>query len=318
MATAVIGLTGAFGSGCTTAAHALRDDRNFTYLRLSDFLREEWKKAGGAGEPPRSEFQRMGDELRLKHGPNALIDLALGPMVKSPPERLVIDGIRNLGEIQRLREHYGFNFTLIALLSSSDVRWERIKSAAYLGKGLTQVDFYQDDTRDRDEETPWGQQVELCIDKADIFIDNSEEVGLPSFKAKVLQFADLIAGAAPRDATQDEIWMHMAYASAHGSRCLKRHVGSVIVTEAGDVVGTGYNENPRSTNPCASEPEYKNRCFRDVVRNGHFKSLSGIGARCPKCGDPLPTIGGPPWLCPSCTNKGTKTNLEQFFSPIAL
>jgi dephospho-CoA kinase len=53
METVVIGLTGAFGSGCTTAAHALRDDRKFVCLRLSDVIREEWKKGGGTGEPPR-------------------------------------------------------------------------------------------------------------------------------------------------------------------------------------------------------------------------------------------------------------------------
>ena len=140
-------------------------------------------------------------------------------------------------------------------------------------------------------------------------------MALGRFKTKILEVADLVARVTPRAPRQDEIWMHMAYATAHGSKCLKRRVGSVLVSTAGDVVGTGYNENPRSTNPCAEEPTYNNRCYRDLIRNAHFQTLNATGARCPKCGEPLPKIDGPPWMCPACAKRDEKTNLESYFFP---
>lgn len=317
MGTPVIGLTGAFGSGCSTGARHLRDERGFKLLRLSDIIRAKWKETRGVGvEPSRSDLQRLGDQLRQEGNPGVLASLALAPLTPEElGELLVIDGIRNVGEVERLQEVYGYRFTLIAILSSSEARWGRIGSTAYLGQGLSELDFHQDDTRDRNEETPWGQQVELCIDKADIIIDNSDDVTLRDFKAKVLEFADLVTGRQLRPAEEHEILMHMAYGASHGTKCLKRHVGAVLVDQVGDVVGAGYNENPRTTHPCAEEPEYGYRCYRDIVRNNHFKMLSTRGFRCPQCGEPLPPLEGPPWLCPSCMQKGQKTNLEAFFFP---
>ncbi len=160
-----------------------------------------------------------------------------------------------------------------------------------------------------------GQQVELCIDRADIVIDNGGEVTLSPFKKKVLNYAGLAAGDQRRFAEPHEILMHQAYASSHSSKCLKRHVGAVVVAPTGEIVGVGYNENPSGTNPCVEEPEYGRRCFRDIVRNNHFEKLSEDGGKCPACGNKLPVIQGPPWRCPSCEKKGIKTNLEAFFFP---
>ena len=316
MSRVVLGLTGAFGSGCTTAAYALRDDRGFKYVRLSDVIKDTWKKLHKRpATPTRGDLQNIGDQLRQDQGPSALINLAIDKLPKELPEKIVIDGIRNVGEIERLQEKFGYEFILIAVLSSSEARWERIKSVAYIDQGLSEEHFHQDDLRDRDEDIKWGQQVELCIDRADITIDNSDDVTLPRFKKRVLEFADLVTGVKPRPATQSEIWMHIAYASSHGSKCLKRHVGAVLISQAGDVVGTGYNENPRTTKPCAEEPDYHFQCYRDIVRNQHFASLNTNGVLCPKCGKPLEKIVGPPWVCKSCQERKEKTNLESFFFP---
>jgi len=64
----IIGLTGAFGSGCTTAAHCLRDERGFTPISLSDLLRQEWSKTNSQ-TPSREQLQRLGDELRESRSP---------------------------------------------------------------------------------------------------------------------------------------------------------------------------------------------------------------------------------------------------------
>jgi deoxycytidylate deaminase/dephospho-CoA kinase len=312
----VIGLTGAFGSGCTTASKVLRDDRGFRIVSLSQALRARWEEASN-DEPTRPDLQRLGDELRQAQGPGVLVDLAIGNEEKetSSADQLVVDSIRNLGEVERLRNLFGYRFTLFAILASPPDRWLRIGATQYTDKGGTQAEFLEDDQRDQNEETEHGQQVELTIDSADIIIDNSGEVSPAAFREKVLQYADLAVGKETRHANRDELAMHMAFSSAHTSKCLKRNVGAVIVDTQGEVIGVGYNENPSGTNPCAEEPAYERRCFRDIVRNSHFANLSRQGARCPDCGEPIPEIVGPPWRCPSCQTGGKKTNLEAYFFP---
>jgi deoxycytidylate deaminase len=225
----------------------------------------------------------LGDELRQGSHPGVLVELAFKELAeknagKLPPE-LVIDGIRNVGEINYLRDSYGYRFTLVAVLASFDARWARIGST-YTDRGLDLPDFIADDQRDKNEETDYGQQVELCVDKADILVDNAI-VSTAEFQKKLLDFVDLAAGKKLRSASLPEILMNIAFSSSHSSKCIKRHVGAVVADPNGQVVSAGYNENPLGTNPCVEEPEYHNQCFRDIIRNQHFESLSKKGARCP-------------------------------------
>jgi hypothetical protein len=89
---------------------------------------------------------------------------------------------------------------LIAVLASSDARWDRIEST-YTDKGLGRADFIEDDKRGKNEETVYGQQVELCVDRADILIDNPMTVSTTDFKRKVLHLVDLATGKKFRGAS---------------------------------------------------------------------------------------------------------------------
>ena len=73
MTSEVIGLTGAFGGGCSTAARHLRDERAFTILRLSDEIKRRWKLSN-SGEPSRSDLQEFGNKLRETQGLGVLVD----------------------------------------------------------------------------------------------------------------------------------------------------------------------------------------------------------------------------------------------------
>jgi deoxycytidylate deaminase/dephospho-CoA kinase len=310
----VIGFTGPFGSGCTTATKHVRD-RGYERVSLSDALKNE-AKAAGIDVQSRHELQAFGDQLRMDNAPGILVDLAFRESSGDEDEhaRVVVDSIRNTGEVEALRERFGYRFSLIAVPAASDARWMRIESQ-YTDVGLSREDFVDDDQRDENEEVPWGQEVSLCVDMADILIDNSGNVTLEAYKEKVKEFADLVTGVTKRHAKGDEIAMHMAFSSARTSKCLKRNVGAVIVDDRGEIVGVGYNENPAGTAPCVEEDAYSRSCFRDILRNAHFERLANEGARCPKCGEGLPRIEGPPWRCPSCLERGMKTNLESYFFP---
>lgn len=305
----VVGITGAFGSGCTTAAKALRDERGFRLVKLSDMIRARHAKSH---EATREELQRLGDELRRKHGGAILVEDALAKVTDA--EFVVLDGIRNVAEIDLLQKRFGHSFTLIAIIAPTETRWHRIEDV-YTDRNETWVDFEHDDARDRNEETPWGQQVELCVDRSDVFLVNAPPRDQHEFKTQVVAYVDMVTGITRRHPTQEEILMNMAYAASHSSKCLKRHVGAIVVDAFGQVVAVGYNENPLGTNPCVEEPTYGQRCYRDIVRNDHFAGLASMNTRCPSCGKKLPALVGPPWRCPSCEAEGKKTNLEAFFFP---
>jgi deoxycytidylate deaminase len=310
----VIGLTGGFGSGCTTAAKHLRDVRGAKHISLSTPIKKKWNDENGNAEPSREDLQRLGDQMREEGGAAALVKAALVDVPDDCP--LVIDGIRNLGEIDELRDRFGYDFTLTSIMTTVADRWDRIGSN-YTDVGRTQVEFAADQTRDRNEETATGQQVELCVDASDVLIDNGGAVTLGVFKEKVIGFADLVAGLVHRHPTQSEIFMNIAYGSSHSSKCVKRHVGAVVIDRHQQAIAIGYNENPIPTKPCVEEREYDFKCYRDIVRNDHFKKLQATGAKCPTCGNPFTLADGPPWKCDVCASQTppVKTNLESSFFP---
>ena len=77
----VIGVTGAFGSGCTLAAKTSRDERRFQYVALSDVIRAEWasKNAQLAAVPPRAlrlpslRALPTGSQADILHVPKSLL-----------------------------------------------------------------------------------------------------------------------------------------------------------------------------------------------------------------------------------------------------
>jgi dephospho-CoA kinase len=183
-----IGLTGPFGSGCTTVTETILAERlRFTNKRLSAVLKAEWYRQGHEQPPTRGDLQRLGDEVRQgTNNPGRLAEIAVAELEadSGQHELIAIDGIRNLGEIRFLRDRFGHRFFLFALDCPKSERWERLR-----GKnehdGLGEKDFDADDRRDRDEEVAYGQQVQLCVDRSDVLIDNNDQVTLAELRDKV-------------------------------------------------------------------------------------------------------------------------------------
>ena len=292
--TFVIGLTGPFGSGCSTAAHLLATgDLGFAKVKLSDVLR-----AGAKNESPtRSELQDLGNALRQTEGNESLVVRGLGGVVADgvPPARVVVDGIRNLGEVRWLQTVLGDRFSLFAVVAEAERRFERRPDASQ-----SLVEFEELDQRDQGESEDHGQQVSRCVDYADVVIANDAKLETwemsDKFGAKVTRYARLVLGEEHPFASNDETLMNVAYGASHGSRCIKRQVGAVIA-RGGEVIATGYNENPAGLKPCI---DGFGACYRDMVRDERFVGLAKQGARCPYCSTAIPRPLMPPWDCVSC------------------
>lgn len=298
-----IGLTGSFGSGCSRLARAL-EQLGFESFSLSDFVKDEWthRTTGKSIEDAtREELQAIGNELRKTQGNEYLAKEAMKrSREKTEAETpLVFDSIRNTAEIEEFRREFR-DFFLIAVDCSPPLRWERVKDD-YRRRNLTEYDFERDDERDKYEEgIDYGQQVELCVDEADVLISNDvnypdSKVAVDKLRVKIEDYVNLMSGEKIRTPTLMEYYMSMAYTTSLMSRCIKRRVGAVIVDEKNNVLlASGYNENPEPMEPCFSK--YAGRCYRDIYKATYFRDMERKGQTCPKCGKKLTNLAYP-FLC---------------------
>src|SRR5262249_14098482 len=146
-----------------------------------------------------------------------------------------IESIKNVGEIHELRRRFGYRLLVVAILSELNDRKKRV-IPLYENHGLDENHLLEDDQRDRNEELAYGQQVELCIDLADIILLNNGRGAESKFLKKVDDLVGLVDRSRVRALTQTEICMHMAYSMARSSKCLKRHVGAVLVDSRGEFI----------------------------------------------------------------------------------
>lgn len=294
--TFVIGLTGPFGSGCTTAAHVLtRSATPYQAVKLSDVLRRLCKPE----DATRQTLQDLGNALRDQEGNHALVVRALADVFDSDdqlPARIVLDAIRNIGEVRWLQRALGERFSLFAITADTEERYSRRRD-----NEQSPMEFYELDRRDQGESEDYGQQVNRCVDYADVHIPNNQHLNRwelqPKFGSTVVGYAELVEGRTHRYATHDEMLMNVAYSSSHGSKCIKRQVGAVVAADC-EPLASGYNENPTGLKPCIDQFA---TCYRDIVRQERFAELSESGAKCPYCSSLIPQPLPQPWDCPNCS-----------------
>ncbi len=312
----IIGFTGSLGSGCSFLAEGVKRSvgTDAHLFRLSDCIRESLRSQG-IKKPKTEQLQDEGDRLRKEHGLEYLVSQCVAKMDEiekrgrfNDHSVILIDGIRNTGEVRSLRSSP--NFFLVAVHAARETRRRRLVGSGKRFKSDREFDAA--DTRDFEEEgASWGQQVQLCSDLADVIINNEDRLQENTTKQndffqhfvstyvsamKALRNGSEIFDRAP---TMDETLMTMAFCASARSSCAKRKVGAVVAyvrqfpAVAGhvkrkeddfryQVISSGYNEVPLGMPPCLlSEDE---QCYRDKLRervSAHFKN-------CPACGAKLP------------------------------
>jgi len=301
--TLVIGLAGSFGSGCSTLAEALRIHHEFEVFSLTTFLKSEWQQrcqaAGQAErEATRRELQDLGNELRESHGRDTLARKAVEEAKKSGATgRIVFDSIKNLGEVSFLRDSFR-DFFLVVVQCSSPKRWKRVERR-YKRQGLGFEDFESNDLRDQIEaDLPHGQQVQICVDEADIVISNEEQCdsrqeGIVTLETRAEPYLGLVTKDRLRYPSLEEVMMGMAYMQATRSQCIKRQVGAVIVDDQENIVSAGFNEKPPPLEPCGQRLV----CEKESKMLGQIEALEGT--ECRRCSAKLSAIA-PPYVCGKC------------------
>jgi deoxycytidylate deaminase len=297
-----IGVTGSFGSGCSTVKDVFEKHSGFKPYLLSKFLRDEWSRQhqGKSGETaPRNQLQDLGNKLRKERSLSILAEEVYKKVQqdKNQNESLVFDSIRNPAEIAFFRSVFP-DFYVIAVDCTEGDRWERVRPI-YEKRKKTKADFLKDDERDKNEDgIVYGQQVALCVDEADYLIRNDNEPMVTTERAimgklrgKLEDPVKLFHGEL-RPPTEKEAYMSIAYAASLLSHCFKRQVGAVIIDERGTVVSIGYNENSKPLRPCYDE-------FGDCYREMYTEEIMATFKACPLCKKELNGLTYP-YRCPHC------------------
>ena len=324
----VIGLTGSVGSGCTTLSKILVEDR-FKRISIPELIKQKFKELHKGEEPNlesfgkdwRAELQEIGNSGRNgefvtnrkpdKDYRDYWVDLALKDVTD---KSVVIDGIRNIGEVESLRNRFP-NFWLLAVYADFNTRWERVeKKGSYTKKSV----FQRDDARDSDEDDPLGQSVQHCVYEADYVLKNVKKLTPKESRKevlakKLLEQISVMKGENTPNPKKAEVSMATAVSQSHASRCLKRKVGALIVDETNGIpLSVGYNENPIGMEPCFLL--YNGQCYKDMIMETKLEDMAPLF--CPECGTQHHNIRKP-WKCNGTKQNGTscRYNFKLKFFP---
>lgn len=326
--TIILGFTGSIGSGCTYISemvHKIGSPRKFRYYKLSDTIRKIFELEG-VKNPSIQQLQDKGNELRRLNQNNCLIAVLLNQIDSEWNAEedcgIIIDGIKNTGEVNALR-HFPY-FFLFSVHATREIRCDRVISA---GRFHNETEFNHADLRDRFEEYEYGQQVTRCSDLSDVVILNDNKIPGAAKAARetfirdiynryIKLIEDLHGSTKSPDNTPtiDELCMTIAYALSKSSSCLKRKVGCVVIdvdlTRNSSVnvtgksqlsypfiISSGYNEVPLGSYPCIYHPGYE-KCYRDYLQEEYAKTLK----YCPACGKKIQIDV----RCPVCNHRYSK------------
>jgi dCMP deaminase len=235
----IIGLTGRNAAGKTTAGEAL-GRRGFSYLSLSDVIREEARRRGL--EPLRENLTALGNELREKHGPGALAELTIARM--QPDRNYAVDSIRHPAEVMALKK--AGSFSLFHVFAPLEARFARSMERARPGDAQTLQDFILQEEREFASSNVASQQLLETERLADRRIDNDGT--LDDFTTRLESTLRELAVSFARP-SWDQYFMDIAKQVAARSNCMKRQVAAVVVSEK-RIISTGYNGTPRGVKNC--------------------------------------------------------------------
>ncbi|MAG16257.1 hypothetical protein CMO88_04305 [Candidatus Woesearchaeota archaeon] len=163
----IIGLTGTNASGKGTVAKYLVE-KGYEYHSLSDELRLLLEKRKIPAT--RENLIKEGKYYRDEHGRGYLASIVVK---KIKGKNVVIDSIRNLGEVNELRKLE--NFHLLAIDAPVETRFERAKKRMSSRDQKTFEEFVakqKEELRGKGSE----QQLIACMEKADFKIENDSDL----------------------------------------------------------------------------------------------------------------------------------------------
>lgn len=188
----VIGTVGLPGSGKGEAA-TVAEAADVPVVVMGDVIRAECRRRG---LDPAEHHGRMAGTLREEEGADAIAARTL-PLIREAAaegasDTVLVDGLRSTVELDRFREAFGDDFTLVAVNAPFEVRAERLDDRA-----RDESDSDLAALRERD-----ARELELglgeTLDRADVEVDNTGT--LAEFRRRVRG----VLGVDEREAAGDD------------------------------------------------------------------------------------------------------------------
>ncbi len=253
----IVGLVAPVGTEKSIILDQLKDSlKSFGYstinIKISDFIQAvKDKHQLNLSDSPESrrinsymdggntvrEKMNRGDALALW----AANEIALKRIENEGKVAFLLDSLKHPEEVITLRRIYGNGFFLIGIYSSRAKRFDFLHGKKGVSKSdsetIIERDYYEEGVKD------FGQKTRETFHMADAFVSlaNANEA-----KNQVVRILDLIFGNPFHTPSLDEFAMFHAFTARLRSADLSRQVGAVIVSEAGDLIGHGANDVPKS------------------------------------------------------------------------
>jgi dephospho-CoA kinase len=98
-------------------------DNGFKLITMGDVIRDLADER--RLEPTPENLGALAKEIREKGGDAAVAELCFEKLERTEDDKIVIDGIRSMAEVETFKEH--FNFLLVAVHASPKTRFLRLK-----------------------------------------------------------------------------------------------------------------------------------------------------------------------------------------------
>ncbi|MUW13728.1 AAA family ATPase [Halorubrum sp. CBA1125] len=192
----VIGTVGLPGSGKGEAA-SVAEEAGIPVVVMGDVIRAECRRRG---LDPAEHHGRIAGLLREEEGDDAIAARTL-PRIReaaaeSERDTVLVDGLRSTVELERFREAFGDDFTLVAIRAPFELRAERLDD-----RGRDDSDADLEALRERD-----AREIDLglgeTLDRADVEIDNTGT--LSAFRTRVREVFGVEADDGDADGDGDE------------------------------------------------------------------------------------------------------------------
>lgn len=163
----IIGITGTLGAGKGTIVEYLVENKGFNHYSVRQYLIEVIEKKGLPVN--RDSMTNVANELRAANTPYYIV----GELYKQAAEQgknAVIESIRTPGEIEFLQQQG--DFKLIAVDADPEIRYDRIKIRKSSTDHIDFETFLSNEKREMTTTDPNKQNLNKCIEMADIIITN--------------------------------------------------------------------------------------------------------------------------------------------------
>ncbi|MCJ7639475.1 MAG: flagellar hook-basal body complex protein FliE [Euryarchaeota archaeon] len=159
----VIGFVGFPGSGKSEAA-AIAQTEGFFPVAMGDAVRSHMQRSGI--ELSEKNVGTIANKLRADHGMDVIAKMCIPVVYGLTSQKVVIDGIRGIAEVNAFKREFTGDFKLIAIIAGPKVRFKRVKGRSRPDDARGLQRFEEKDER----ELAWG--LEEALEAAEYSIEN--------------------------------------------------------------------------------------------------------------------------------------------------